>query len=89
VREVLTRRSPLRDRWLGAMSVISVLAFAAFYEIFEWWVAVLASPSAGAAYLGAQGDIWDSQKDMLLDGVGAMIGVLVWTRAHERELKQS
>jgi putative membrane protein len=89
VREILARRSPLRGRWLGAMSVISVLAFAAFYEITEWWVAVLASPAAGAAYLGSQGDPWDTQKDMLLDGIGAMIGVFAWTRPHERELEQS
>jgi putative membrane protein len=89
VREILIRRSPLRGRWLGAMSVVSILAFAAFYEIFEWWVAMLASPTAGAAYLGSQGDVWDAQKDMLLDGVGAIIGVLVWTGAHERELKQT
>jgi putative membrane protein len=84
VREILARRTALRGRWLNALAAISVLAFAAFYEITEWWIAVLASPSTGIAYLGAQGDPWDTQKDMLLDGVGACAGLLAWNGLHDR-----
>lgn len=87
VREILSRRTPLRGRGLAILSAISVLAFAAFYEITEWWVAVLASPDAAEAYLGSQGDPWDAQKDMLLDGLGAAAGLLVFGGLHERALR--
>ena len=85
-REVLLRATPLRGGWLQALSVVCLLAFSAFYEITEWWIAIAASPEAGAAYLGAQGDPWDAQKDMLLDALGAVAGVLVFTRLHDSAL---
>ena len=88
VRELLRRVTPLNGRALNVLSAISVLAFAAFYEITEWWIAVLSSPETGAAYLGSQGDIWDAQKDMMLDGLGAALGLLVLTRAHDRALER-
>ena len=86
VRELLAELSPLRARWLWAMSVTVILAWAAFYEIFEWWIAVVAAPEVGVAYLGSQGDPWDAQKDMLLDGIGAVSGLLAFARAHDRQL---
>jgi putative membrane protein len=86
VRELLARLSPLRGKWLWAMSGTVILAWAAFYEIFEWWIAAAAAPDVGVAYLGSQGDPWDAQKDMLLDGVGAIVGLLVCARAHDRQL---
>jgi putative membrane protein len=86
VREILRRRTPLRGAWLEAQAILSILAFAAFYEITEWWIAALASPEAGQAYLGSQGDPWDAQKDMLLDGGGAVLGVLALARAHDRQI---
>jgi putative membrane protein len=89
VREILARRTPLRGRALNVLSAICVLAFAAFYEITEWWIAVLSSPDTGAAYLGSQGDVWDAQKDMLLDGLGAIAGVWCWSRPHDRELTEA
>jgi putative membrane protein len=88
VREILRRTSPLRGRYLAVMSVVSVLAFAGFYEISEWWIAALASPETGAAYLGAQGDPWDAQKDMLLDWIGATVGVLAFRSWHDRQLEK-
>jgi putative membrane protein len=86
VREILIRTSPLRGRYLASMSVVSIMAFAGFYEISEWWIAALSSPETGAAYLGAQGDPWDAQKDMLLDTLGAMLGLALFARAHDHEL---
>lgn len=85
-REILVRTSPLRGRYLASMSVVSILEFAGFYEISEWWVAALSSPETGAAYLGAQGDPWDAQKDMLLDTLGAILGLALFSREHERQL---
>lgn len=86
VREVLRRLSPLRGRWLFALSFVVLLAWGAFYEITEWWIAVLASPGAAEAYLGSQGDPWDAQKDMLLDGLGALAGLLLLGGLHDRAL---
>lgn len=52
-----------------------ILASSAVYEILEWWSATIVSPEAGSAFLGAQGDIWDAQKDMLLAGIGAAMAM--------------
>lgn len=89
VRELLRRRSPLRGRWLAALSGVSILAFAALYEITEWWIAVTTSPQTGAAYLGSQGDPWDAQKDMLMDGLGALAGLVVFTVPHDRQMPEA
>lgn len=88
VREFLRRTSSLRGRWLMAMSIISILAFAAFYEMTEWWIAAATSPETGSAYLGSQGDPWDAQKDMLMDWIGAVAGVLAFSRLHDRALER-
>lgn len=58
--------------------IFTIFTVAAVYEIFEWWFAVLADPSAGMAVLGSQGDIWDAQKDMLCDGSGSIIAMLIF-----------
>src|SRR5262249_19051297 len=86
VRELLYRLVALRRRSVGVLSVVCILAFAGFYEITEWWVAVSTSQT-GAAYLGSQGDPWDSQKDMLMDTLGALVGVVLWRARHDRELQ--
>ncbi len=87
-REVLRRQTALRGAWLDALAATGVLAFAGFYEITEWWIAVLAAPGTAEAYLGSQGDPWDAQKDMLLDALGAVMGLLLLARVHERSLAQ-
>lgn len=51
---------------------------AAGYEIIEWWYAVLEGGDAGIEFLGSQGDIWDAQKDMLLDTMGAVTSLVVY-----------
>jgi putative membrane protein len=51
------------------------MAIAALYEIIEWIYAVKEGGDAGVAFLGSQGDIWDAQKDMLMDTLGAFAGV--------------
>jgi putative membrane protein len=85
-REVLRRRTPLTGGCLNALAVVSILAFAAFYEITEWWIALGAAPEAAVAYLGSQGDPWDAQKDMLMDGLGALAGIALFSRPHDRAL---
>lgn len=58
--------------------VFVIAAIAMSYEIVEWWYAASSSPEAGAAYLGSQGDIWDAQKDMLADTLGALLATTLF-----------
>ncbi len=85
-REILLRRSPLvRDGWL-LLTVTSIcLAFSAFYEMIEWWAALL-NQEAASAFLGTQGDTWDTQWDMFLALTGALLSQLLLGRLHDRQL---
>ena len=71
VREVFLRVASTRGFWAYYLPLDVTLAFSAIYEIFEMLVAVVIAPSAGDAYLGTQGDIWDAQKDMGAAFIGA------------------
>jgi putative membrane protein len=85
-REVLLRTSPLRPgRWLFVLVTATSLAFSACYELFEWWAA-LAGGHAADAFLGTQGDVWDTQWDMFLALVGALSAQLILGRTHDRSL---
>ena len=85
-REVLLRTSPLkRGKWLFCLVVSVCLAFSAFYELLEWWAALIGGESADA-FLGTQGDIWDSQWDMFLALVGAISALVFLAGVHDRSL---
>ena len=85
-REILLRTSPLRKgKWLGFIVVCICLAISATYELFEFAMAVLTG-TAAEAFLGTQGDVWDSQKDMALALVGALAGLVCLSRLHDREM---
>lgn len=77
VREVLIRLAGLRGFWAYFFPVDVTFAFSSIYEIIEWLATEVVSPDLGLAFLGAQGDIWDAQKDMLLAGIGAIIAMLL------------
>lgn len=64
--------------FVASYALFAIMALAAAYELFEWQYAVLGDPAAGIAVLGAQGDIWDAQKDMLMDTLGAVIGIVIF-----------
>jgi putative membrane protein len=86
-REILIRRSPLRgSRWLPFLVFCVCLAFSAFYELVEWWAA-LALGQGADAFLGTQGDPWDTQWDMALCGTGAILALALLSRRHDRELR--
>jgi putative membrane protein len=88
-REVLIRTSPLKNnRWLWITVIVFCLAFSAVYEIVEWTVAEL-SGTAAEAFLGTQGDVWDSQKDMALCLIGAIISLLLLSRWHDKQLSKN
>lgn len=85
-RELLVRTSPLKgSRWLGFLVVCVCLAFSALYELLEW-AAALASGAAADDFLGTQGDPWDTQTDMALALVGAVVALLALSRIHDRSL---
>lgn len=85
-REVLLRKTALRrGGWLFFLVTCVCLAISAVYEIFEWSAAAT-SGSAADAFLGTQGDPWDTQKDMLFAGIGAIVGQLTLASAHDRQI---
>jgi putative membrane protein len=87
-REVLLRLDVLRRRnWLPFLVLSICLAISAFYELIEWWTA-LASGAAANDFLGSQGDVWDTQWDMLCALIGAISGLLLFSGLHNRALKK-
>lgn len=77
VREVFVRITRARGVWSYYLPVELTLAFSAIYELIEWGAAAGVAPEAGLAFLGAQGDVWDAQKDMALAGLGSLVAMLV------------
>ena len=85
-REVLLRRTPLRrGGWLFFIVSSICLAISACYEFIEWGSAVVGG-SAAADFLGTQGDVWDTQWDMLFALIGSIVAQLVLSRLHDRQL---
>jgi putative membrane protein len=86
VREILIRRSPLRPgKWLAFLVVCVCLAISAAYELVEWWSALLGGENADA-FLGTQGDQWDTQWDMFTALVGAIAALALLGRYHDRQI---
>ncbi len=86
VREILIRRSPLRPgKWLAFLVVCVCLAISAAYELIEWWSALIGGESADA-FLGTQGDQWDTQWDMFTALVGAVAALALRGRYHDRQI---
>lgn len=86
-REILIRRQVVQGRgWLSYLVVSAVLAFSAFYELLEWWAALL-SESAAESFLGTQGYVWDTQSDMLYALVGAIAALLLLSKVHNRQIR--
>ena len=85
-REVLIRKHVLQPgMWLYFIIICICLAFSAFYEFIEWWVAVV-SGTAAEAFLGTQGDVWDTQWDMFMAFIGANLGLILLSRLHDKYL---
>jgi len=85
-REVLLRKRVISGRgWLAFVIVSICLAISAFYEIVEWWVA-LVSREAADSFLGTQGYVWDTQSDMFVALVGACLAIVLLSRWHDRQL---
>lgn len=85
-REILIRKSVINGAtWLNFLVVCFCLAFSAFYELVEWWVAVSTGDSA-EAFLGTQGYVWDTQSDMAMALLGALCALVFLGRVHDQQL---
>ncbi|MEK6919356.1 MAG: DUF2238 domain-containing protein [Nanoarchaeota archaeon] len=96
IREVFVRLGKTKGLWGLYFPIELTLGLAAIYEIIEWGAAVIVDPTAGLAFLGAQGDVWDAQKDMALAGIGSVIAMivvaglhLVYNKNFKKEIKES
>ena len=87
-RELMIRLEVFNSsRWRDFFIVCFCLAFSAFYELIEWWVALL-SDEAADAFLGTQGYVWDTQSDMGWAFFGAILGLVLLSRFHDRQLRE-
>ncbi|MDH4056029.1 MAG: DUF2238 domain-containing protein [Gammaproteobacteria bacterium] len=85
-RELVIRKQVFNSvRWRDFFIVSFCLGFSAFYELIEWWVALL-SEEAADAFLGTQGYVWDTQSDMGWALLGAILALLLLSKLHDRQL---
>ena len=88
MRELLIRTSPMvRSKWLGFLSVCVAMAVSAFYELIEWWSALIYG-AAGDAFLGMQGYIWDTQSDMFMALCGSTCAVIIFGRWQRKMIEK-
>ncbi len=85
-REILIRRSPLAPgKWLTFLVLCVCLAISALYELVEWWAALIGGESADA-FLGTQGEQWDTQWDMFVALLGAATAPLTLSSFNDRQI---
>jgi putative membrane protein len=85
-REILLRKKVVKDSaWLFFIISCICLAISSCYEFIEWWVAV-GSGAVAEAFLGTQGDVWDTQWDMFLALVGAIAAQILLAKLHDKQL---
>lgn len=87
-REILLRKQVVNGNgWRNTLIIAVCLAISAFYELIEWWVALI-SAQAAESFLGTQGYFWDTQSDMAYALVGAICALLLLSRVHDRQLQR-
>jgi putative membrane protein len=87
-REIFIRKKIITSKpWENFLIIAFCLGFSAFYELIEWWVAIGSGESA-EAFLGTQGYIWDTQSDMGLALLGAIIALISLSKIHNKQLNK-
>ncbi|WP_200762455.1 DUF2238 domain-containing protein [Nitrosophilus alvini] len=87
IAELLDRKKLVNSKIiLFLFPIFSIFTVASVYEIIEWIAVVFFNPEAGIDYVSAQGDIWDAQKDMLLDGLGAIFATILYFILRKKSL---
>jgi putative membrane protein len=85
-REIMLRNQAVKPgAWCAFLVTCFVLAFSAFYELIEWWVAA-ATGEGAEAFLGTQGYVWDTQSDMFLALIGAIVALLSLSRVQDKQI---
>ena len=86
-REILLRKKLVNaNGWRNFIILSICLAFSAFYELIEWWAALLIGEDADA-FLGTQGYVWDTQSDMAWALLGASVCLITLKKSHDRQIK--
>jgi len=86
IREIFIRNRVINKKgWQGFIIVSICMAISVTYEFFEWFVSILTGES-GDSFLGTQGYIWDTQSDMLFATIGAISGLLIFSKLHDKQL---
>jgi putative membrane protein len=88
LREYAIRVMHVHRSWSYVIPILAIMALSALYEMIESWAARIVDPEVGLAFLGAQGDVWDGQKDMTLALVGSLVAMTVtalWIGTRGRE----
>lgn len=86
--ELVIRKKIIESHsWRIFFIIFAILGFSACYEFFEWWMAILTGDSA-TAFLGTQGDVWDTQWDMFLCFIGSIMAMLTLSEFHEKQIKK-
>jgi putative membrane protein len=87
-RELFLRKMVVNKRaWLNLIIVSICMAISVTYEFIEWFVSI-ATGASGDAFLGTQGDVWDTQSDMLFATIGAILGLLIFSKFHDMQIKK-
>jgi len=91
-REILIRKNVVNaginsKAWLNVFVISICLAFSAFYELLEWWVAIASGENA-EAFLGTQGYVWDTQSDMGVALLGAICAITFLDKIHDKQLSK-
>lgn len=85
-REILIRKTPLTSTtWINFLSICVAQAASSVYELVEWLISAL-DESAGDSFLGTQGDVWDTQSDMLFCLIGALAAILMMGKIHNKAI---
>lgn len=86
-RELIIRKNVMNSKaWMNFFIVCFCLGFSAFYELIEWWVALLSGEGA-EAFLGTQGYVWDTQSDMGYALLGSIVALISLSQIHDNQLK--
>lgn len=89
IRELFIRKKVIGNPSFFNFIIVSIcLAISAAYEWIEWWVS-LATGDGGDAFLGTQGYVWDTQSDMLFATIGAMVGLILFSKIQDKQLEKT
>lgn len=77
LQEMFMRKAGVKNRWRYVLPVEAILSFSAIYEMMEAGAAMILTPERGEEFVGMQGDMWDSQEDMFMAGIGSVVAVIL------------